>query len=257
MSKMAQTPVPTRTKARRTLSRREFTQGVAIGAAGLLGGCATSRPVKSADQDPSAKQNSVSLSQFIAGMPKAELHVHLEGTVEPAVAMKIAARNGLPLPYATVEAYEAALNFNSLASFLEAFHKTIDVLKTEQDFYEIAYAYLAKCHSQNIVYADLKFDPQAHQRRGIVFAEFFNGIRQAQTDAQHEFGVSSQLIMCFQRDASLESAEKAFAEAKKYPEHIIAVGLDNTEVLTRPQPLTPLIQQNGSTSVRSVGRSSR
>lgn len=202
---------------------------MAIGTAGLFGSYASSSLASSV-----VSSEDVPLARFIAGMPKAELHVHLEGTVEPAVAMKIAQRNGSATPYDTVEDYEAALNFKSLASFLEAFHNTIAVLETEQDFYEIARAYFARCHAENIVYADLKFDPQAHQRRGIEFGEFFSGIRQAQMDAEREFGVSSQLIMCFQRDASLESAELAFTEALKHREHIVGVGLDNTEILNFP-----------------------
>lgn len=211
------------------ISRRRFAQGMAMGAASLIGGCTSRSSAKSTDVN-----ETLTLEQFIAGMPKAELHVHLEGTVEPAVAMKIAARNRSATPYDTVEKFEAALNFDSLASFLEAFHNTIAVLKTEEDFYDITHDYLAKCHAQNIVHVDLKFDPQAHQRRGIEYGAFFNGIRQAQLDAQRELGISSQLIMCFQRDASLESAEAAYAEALKHREHIIGVGLDNTEVLNFP-----------------------
>jgi len=209
-----------RAASRRPYTRRHFMRRALIGAGGMA--CA-----------PGVLANSA-LQQFIEGMPKAELHVHLEGTVEPAVAMKIAARNGLSTPYKSVEEFEAALNFDSLASFLKAFHDTIAVLKTERDFYEITYSYLKKCHSQNIVYADLKFDPQAHQRRGIEFDVFLRGIHQAQLDAEQSFGVSSQLIMCFQRDAPLETAEAAFSKALGFQDQIVGIGLDNTEVLNFP-----------------------
>ena len=176
-------------------------------------------------------------------MPKAELHVHLEGTVEPAIALQIAARNNATLPYESVESFENALNFSSLESFLDAFHKTIAVLKTEEDFYDITRGYLEKSGAQNALHVDLKFDPQAHLRRGIAFETFFDGIRQAQIDAEKEIGVSSQLIMCFQRDASLESAETAFTEALKRQEAIVAVGLDNTEVLNFPAKFAELFKR--------------
>ncbi len=167
-------------------------------------------------------------------MPKAELHVHLEGTVGPAEALSIAARNGSSPPYKSVEEFEAALNFDSLASFLKAFHNTIAVLKTDEDFYDITYSYLKKCQHQNIVYADLKFDPQAHERRGISFETVLGGIRKAQAEAQAKLGVSSQLIMCFQRDAPIATAESAFARALRAKEHIVGIGLDNTEISNFP-----------------------
>lgn len=194
--------------------------------------------------DPADTSVSAStIDQFIAGLPKAELHVHLEGTVEPATAMKIAARNGSTPPYDSVEEYKAALNFTSLESFLQAFHKTIAVLEKEADFYEIAYEYLAKSHQQTVRHVDLKFDPQAHQRRGIEFRTFFDGFRQAQEDARREFGISSHLVMCFQRDASLESAEIAFAEALEQREHIVGIGLDNTEILNFPGKFSDLFRR--------------
>ncbi|MFK7913150.1 MAG: adenosine deaminase [Pseudomonadales bacterium] len=194
----------------------------------MLSGCAGS----TAGADP--------LEAFVAGMPKAELHVHLEGTVAPAEALEIAARNGAPAPYESVAAFEAALNFDTLEAFLEAFHKTIAVLRTREDFYEITYRYLSKSHAQNVRYVDLKFDPQAHLRRGIEFDEFFGGILEAQQDAQRQHGIVSQLIMCFQRDATLASAELAYAQALKHRDHIVGIGLDNTEVLNFPAKFSEL-----------------
>jgi len=222
------------------ISRRHFMQGLTLATLGTASGCST---ISSPSSSATGENRSMTASEFIAGMPKAELHVHLEGTVEPSDAMKIAERNGSRTPYDTVEAYEAALNFNSLESFLEAFHNTIAVLEKEEDFFEITYQYLKKSSAQNVRHVDLKFDPQAHQRRGIAFSRFFDGIHQAQQEAQRDLGISSQLIMCFQRDASIESAEAAFAEALQHQEHIVGIGLDNTEIKNFPAKFSDLFQR--------------
>ncbi len=179
-------------------------------------------------------EGSTVADEFIAKLPKAELHVHIEGTVAPATAMKIASRNGVSTPYKSTEAFEEALNFSSLESFLKGFHDTIAVLQTEEDFYEITRDYLAKCHRQKVLHVDLMFDPQAHQRRGLHFDAVYNGMREGLIEAQQELGISCQLIMCFQRDAPLETAEAAFQNALKHQDHIVALGLDNTEILNFP-----------------------
>ena len=181
--------------------------------------------------------------EFIVGMPKAELHVHIEGTVDPTNALRIAERNGSTTPYNSVEEFEAALNFNSLESFLKGFHDTIAVLKTEEDFYDITYGFLDKCHAQNVLYVDIKFDPQAHQRRDIAFETFYSGMSQARADANRDLGIDSNFIMCFQRDASLESAELAFTAAMNHQDEIIGIGLDNTEIFNFPDKFADIFQR--------------
>src|SRR6478735_5411887 len=135
------------------------------------------------------------LDTFIAGMPKAELHLHIEGTLEPELKFELAARNGLELPYASVEEMRAAYDFDDLASFLAVYYEGMSVLLAEPDFYDLAMAYFRKAASQNVVYAEIFFDPQAHTSRGIPFATALDGIRRAQQDAEAALGLRSQLIM--------------------------------------------------------------
>ncbi len=147
------------------------------------------------------------LTAFIEGMPKAELHLHLEGTLEPELKFELAARNGVELPYATRSTRCAPrTRFDDLASFLAVYYEGMSVLLTEQDFYDLAMAYFRKAHSQNVVYAEVFFDPQAHTTRGIPFGTVVEGIRRAQEDAERSLGLRTQLIMCFLRDLSAESA---------------------------------------------------
>lgn len=135
----------------------------------------------------------MTLATFIEGMPKAELHLHLEGTLEPELKFELAARNGLDLPYASVDEMRAAYGFNDLPSFLAVYYEGMSVLLAERDFYDLAMAYFRKAHSQNVVYAEVFFDPQAHTTRGIPFATVIEGFRRAQQDAEESFGLRSQL----------------------------------------------------------------
>ena len=169
------------------------------------------------------------LDNFIEGMPKAELHVHVEGTLEPELKFKLAKRNNLDLPYTSVEEMRAAYNFNDLPSFLKMYYEGMGVLLVEQDFYDLTYAYLEKAHSQNVVYAEMFFDPQAHTTRGISYDTVINGIRRAQIDAQEKLGIKTQLIMCFLRDMTAESAMEALEQSLPYKDWIIGVGLDSDE----------------------------
>jgi adenine deaminase len=169
------------------------------------------------------------LASFIAGMPKAELHLHIEGTLEPELKFELAARNGLALPYRSVEEMRAAYDFNSLASFLTIYYEGMNVLVTEQDFYDLAMAYFRKAHSQNVVYAEIFFDPQGHTSRGIAFETVIKGFRRAQQDAEASFGMRTQLIMCFLRDMSAESAMETLEQSLPYGDWIVGVGLDSDE----------------------------
>jgi adenosine deaminase len=169
------------------------------------------------------------LATFIEGLPKAELHLHLEGTLEPELKFELAARSGLDLPYGSVDEMRAAYGFNDLASFLAVYYEGMSVLLTEQDFYDLAIAYFRKAHSQNVVYAEVFFDPQAHTTRGIPFATVIEGIHRAQQDAEASLGLRSQLIMCFLRDMNAESAMDTLEESLPYGDWIVGVGLDSDE----------------------------
>ena len=171
----------------------------------------------------------MTLATFIEGMPKAELHLHLEGTLEPELKFELAARNGLDLPYASVDEMRAAYGFNDLPSFLAVYYEGMSVLLAERDFYDLAMAYFRKAHSQNVVYAEVFFDPQAHTTRGIPFATVIEGFRRAQQDAEESFGLRSQLIMCFLRDLSAESAMEVLDQSLPYGDRIVGVGLDSDE----------------------------
>jgi adenine deaminase len=171
----------------------------------------------------------IALATFIEGMPKAELHLHLEGTLEPELKFELAARNGLDLPYGSVEEMRAAYDFDDLPSFLAVYYEGMSVLLTEQDFHDLAMAYFRKARSQNVVYAEVFFDPQAHTTRGIPFATVVEGFRRAQRDAEASLGLRSQLIMCFLRDLTAESAMETLEQSLPYGDWIVGVGLDSDE----------------------------
>lgn len=169
------------------------------------------------------------METFIAGLPKAEIHLHLEGTLEPELKFALAERNGVSLPYGSVEEMSIAYAFHDLPSFLAQYYEGMSVLLTEADFYDLAWAYFTKAASQNIVYAEVFFDPQAHTTRGIDFNTVIAGINRAQLDAAGRLGVRSRLIMCFLRDLSAESAMATLEQALPYRDWIIGVGLDSDE----------------------------
>src|SRR5271167_1512581 len=169
------------------------------------------------------------LRDFIAGMPKCELHVHIEGTLEPEMKFALARRNGVALAHDDVAALRAAYDFHDLPSFLAIYYEGMSVLLKEPDFYDLTYAYLAKARSQNVQYAEMFFDPQAHTARGVTFDTVIRGIRRAQMDAEVQLGIRSQLIMCFLRDWSAEFAMATLLESLPYKEWIIGVGLDSDE----------------------------
>ena len=169
------------------------------------------------------------MNAFIEAMPKAELHVHLEGTLEPDLSFALAAKNGIDLPYETPEALLAAYDFHDLPSFLAIYYRAMNVLQDESDFYALTWAYLKKARSQNVLYAELFFDPQAHTSRGVAFQTVISGIRRAQEQALAELGLETQLILCFLRDMSAESAMATLQEALPYKHLLVGVGLDSDE----------------------------
>lgn len=166
----------------------------------------------------------------LSALPKAELHIHIEGSLEPELMVALAQRNGVTLPYDSVEAVRAAYQFENLQSFLDLYYAGAQVLQTEQDFYDLTWAYLQKCAAQNVRHTEIFFDPQTHSDRGIPFEVFHSGITQALTDAKTELGISSALILCFLRHLSAEAAMATLEQALPYRDSIIAVGLDSSEL---------------------------
>jgi adenine deaminase len=169
------------------------------------------------------------LNDFIAGMPKAELHVHIEGTLEPDLKFLLAKRNNLDLPYQSEDEMRAAYDFDDLPSFLKIYYEGMGVLITEQDFYDLTWKYLEKAHTQNVLYAEIFFDPQAHTSRGVSFETAITGIHRALTDGTEKLGIKTNLIMCFLRDMSADSAMEALQQSLPYREWILGVGLDSDE----------------------------
>ncbi|KAL6750361.1 adenosine deaminase [Haematococcus lacustris] len=174
------------------------------------------------------------LHAFISVVPKAELHIHIEGSLEPSMMLELAERNGMPAPYPSVEAAQAAYNFADLQSFLDLYYNGCAVLKTTRDFYDLAWAYLRKAAANRVVHAEIFFDPQTHLANGAGFDVFMPGFLKACEDARRALGINSRLIMCFLRHLSLEDAEQTLDLAQPYLSHIIGVGLDSSELGNPP-----------------------
>jgi adenosine deaminase len=168
-------------------------------------------------------------ASFSDAMPKAELHLHLEGTLEPELKFELAARNGLSLPYESAAQMRSAYAFRDLTSFLAAYYEGMSVLRAEQDFYDLAMAYFRTASAQRVVYAEVFFDPQAHTSRGIGFDTVIEGLHRARKDAQAQYGLRAQLIMCFLRDMSADSAMATLEQSLPHRDKIIGVGLDSDE----------------------------
>ena len=166
----------------------------------------------------------------LTSLPKAELHIHIEGSLEPEMMVALAQRNGIKLPYDSVEAVRAAYQFENLQSFLDLYYAGAQVLQTEQDFYDLTWAYLQKCAAQHVRHTEIFSDPQTHSDRGIPFEVVHSGITQALADAKTQLGVSSALILCFLRHLSATAAMATLEQALPYRDSIIAVGLDSSEL---------------------------
>ena len=175
------------------------------------------------------------LPQLLREMPKAELHIHIEGSLEPELIFEMAQRNGVALPYASVEALRAAYAFTNLQSFLDIYYAGASVLLHEQDFYDMAWAYLQRAKADNVVHAEIFFDPQTHTERGVAMATVINGLHRACADAQTQLGVSAKLILCFLRHLSEEAALQTFQDALPFKDKFIGVGLDSSEVGHPPE----------------------
>lgn len=166
---------------------------------------------------------------WLNALPKAELHLHLEGTLEPELLFKLAERHGVALPWGDVEALRAAYNFGNLQEFLDLYYAGADVLRTEQDFYDLTWAYLQKCKEQNVIHTEPFFDPQTHTDRGVPFEVVVRGITQALSDGEKQLGVTSGLILSFLRHLSEDAAQATLDQALPFRDHFVAVGLDSSE----------------------------
>ncbi|WP_294312136.1 adenosine deaminase [uncultured Sphingomonas sp.] len=172
---------------------------------------------------------------FIAALPKAELHLHIEGSLEPELMFALAERNGVAIPYASVEAVRAAYAFSNLQDFLDIYYAGADVLRTRADFHDLATAYFDRAAADGVVHAEIMFDPQTHTARGIPFAEVIEGLLSAMAEAEARHGMTSALIMSFLRHLSEEEAFATLEEATQWLDRITAVGLDSSEVGHPPE----------------------
>ncbi len=173
--------------------------------------------------------NPNTLIDLACGMPKAELHVHIEGTLEPELAFALARRNGLTLPYADEAALKAAYDFDSLQSFLDLYYACADVLRTADDFRDLMLAYLERAAADNVIHTEIFFDPQTHTARGIPFLTVLDGLEAGLREGQARWGISGRLILCFLRHLSEEEAFATLAEAEPYIDRIDGFGLDSSE----------------------------
>jgi len=169
-------------------------------------------------------------SSLIERLPKAELHLHIEGTLEPELMFALAARNGVALPYRSVEALRQAYSFSRLQDFLDLYYQGMSVLRTETDFHDLAAAYLARVHSQGLRYAEIFFDPQAHTSRGVAFGTVLDGLERATEEARRAHGLEVKLIMCFLRHLDEDDALRTLDLALPYKDRILGIGLDSSEI---------------------------
>ncbi|KAA0013637.1 adenosine deaminase [Billgrantia pellis] len=169
------------------------------------------------------------MRDFLKRLPKAELHLHIEGSLEPELMFALARRNGVTLPYDSVEAVRSAYEFDDLTSFLELYYQGMSVLRTAEDFHDLAMDYFRRAHGEGVVHVEMHFDPQAHLARGIELDAVMEGLSLARREAERELGMSTALIMAFLRDRPAEEAMKVLESAAPYWEMLDAVGLDSAE----------------------------
>jgi adenine deaminase len=183
------------------------------------------------------------LPHLLRRMPKAELHIHIEGSLEPELIFALAQRNGVKIPYANVEDLRKAYAFSNLQSFLDIYYAGASVLITEQDFYDMAHAYLARAAMDNVVRAEIFFDPQTHTARGVAMQTVINGLHRACVDAKAELGVDASLIMCFLRHLSEQDAFETLEQALPYRDLILGIGLDSGELGNPPEKFAKVFRR--------------
>ncbi len=192
------------------------------------------------------------LKKIIQGIPKAELHLHIEGSFEPELMFEIAKRNNISLDYDSVDSLKKAYNFNNLQEFLNLYYIGAQVLIHEQDFYDLTWAYLEKVNSQNVVHVEIFFDPQTHTERGISFDVVFNGIYKALEKAKEEFNISYKLIMSYLRHLSEQDAFKTLESSLPYKHLIDGVGLDSSEVGNPPSKFVNVYRESAKHGYKLV-----
>ena len=194
--------------------------------------------------------------KFIEKTPKAELHLHIEGTLEPELMFKLAKRNNIKIPFKNISDVKSAYNFSNLESFLNIFYQGSNVLIKEEDFFDLTWAYALKCKKDNVVHTEIFFDPQTHVNRGIHFKVIINGIYKALVKANKEFGLTSKIIMCFLRDLDEKSAFEILDQALDHKDKIIGVGLDSSELNNPPRKFERVFKkaiQNNFLTVAHAG----
>jgi adenosine deaminase len=196
--------------------------------------------------------SSADRAAFIAALPKAELHLHIEGSLEPELMFELAQRNNVAIPFASVEEVRAAYAFSNLQDFLDIYYQGMGVLHSEQDFYDLTAAYLARANDDAVRHVEIFFDPQGHTERGIAFGVVIGGITRALDDAQTAYGISSKLIMCFLRHLSEAEAEATLDEALPYLGRIDGVGLDSSEVGHPPSKFANVFARARSLGLKIV-----
>ena len=192
------------------------------------------------------------MDAFLRGMPKTELHIHVEGSLEPELMFELAARNGVRLPYASVEAVRRAYEFTDLQSFLDLYYAGAHVLVAEQDFYDLTWAYLARLAGEGLRHAEVFFDPQTHTDRGVPFDAVVGGIHRALEDGERKLGVSSGLILCFLRHLSAKAAMATLEQALSFKGWIVGVGLDSSEVGHPPAKFAQVFERARAEGFRAV-----
>ena len=197
-------------------------------------------------------RDSALTDELLREIPKAELHIHIEGSLEPELMFEIAGRNGIAPKYASVEEAREAYDFTDLQSFLDAYYEATRVLLHERDFYELTRAYLEKASAQGVRHAEIFFDPQAHTDRDVSFETVITGIRRALIDGERRLGISSHLILCFLRHLSAEEAMETLRQALPYRDWIVGVGLDSTEVGHPPTEFEAVFEEAGRHGFRKV-----
>jgi adenosine deaminase len=196
-----------------------------------------------------------SAAGFLKGLPKTELHVHIEGTLEPELAFRLAKKHGVVLPYGGVDELRAAYQFADLQSFLDIYYAGASVLRDADDFHALTAAYLQKAHEQGVVHVEIFFDPQTHLQRGIAFRTVLEGITRALRQAEEEFGLTHRLILCFLRHLSADDAMRTLEEALPYKKAITAVGLDSSEIGHPPSKFTAVFDRARREGLLTVAHS--
>ena len=183
------------------------------------------------------------LIEFIKSSPKAELHLHIEGTLEPSHLLRLAKKNNIVIPFSNEEEIKLAYNFKNLESFLQIYYQALNVLITEQDFFDLTWAYALKCRENNVVHTEIFFDPQSHVNRGINFDVVINGIHKALKKAEKEFNLSSKVIMCILRHLDEASGFKMLDQASRHKDKIFGMGLDSSEINNPPRKFEKLFKK--------------